>query len=68
MSYEFSGIDACKNKVIGISFSSNISNLLPPEKCIHWIIPHTWSLKDAVMLPKAYLTVNFSNCTITVAY
>lgn len=55
--YEFSGKDEANRNIMGISYKGIISNTLHKKDCLYWHIPDGLTLKDAVIMPLAYITV-----------
>ncbi|XP_074097576.1 fatty acid synthase [Cotesia typhae] len=55
--FEYSGIDRCGKKVMGIIPSRALTNKTVIDRNLSWYVPDGWTLEDAATVPCVYATV-----------
>ncbi|XP_050524285.1 fatty acid synthase [Daktulosphaira vitifoliae] len=58
--FEYSGRNILGEKIMGISPTRGLSNLVKVDKLMSWKVPDKWSLEDAATVPVVYGTVFYA--------
>ena len=51
---EFSGLDSKGTRIMGISEKGSLCSSITPDPIYTWLVPESWSLKDAATVPLSY--------------